>query len=30
VTAVPDAKKGERLTVLHTKLTGSIDEPRKG
>ncbi|MEX2027510.1 MAG: acyl-[ACP]--phospholipid O-acyltransferase, partial [Pirellulaceae bacterium] len=30
VTAVPDAKKGERLIVLHTKLTRSVDELRKG
>ncbi|MCI0358129.1 MAG: AMP-binding protein, partial [Planctomycetaceae bacterium] len=30
VTAVPDAKKGERLIVLHTKLAKSIDELRKG
>jgi acyl-[acyl-carrier-protein]-phospholipid O-acyltransferase/long-chain-fatty-acid--[acyl-carrier-protein] ligase len=30
VTAVPDAKKGERLIVLHTKQAKSIDELRKG
>ena len=30
VTAVPDAKKGERLIVLHTKLDKTIDELRKG
>jgi acyl-[acyl-carrier-protein]-phospholipid O-acyltransferase/long-chain-fatty-acid--[acyl-carrier-protein] ligase len=30
VTAVPDDKKGERLVVLHTKLTKSVDELRKG
>ena len=30
VTAVPDAKKGERLIVLHTKLDKSPDELRKG
>src|SRR5205085_7525591 len=30
VTAVPDAKKGERLIVLHTKLEKSSDELRKG
>jgi acyl-[acyl-carrier-protein]-phospholipid O-acyltransferase/long-chain-fatty-acid--[acyl-carrier-protein] ligase len=30
VTAVPDEKKGERLIVLHTKLTKSVDELRKG
>lgn len=29
VTAVPDAKKGERLIVLHTKLNRSVDELRK-
>ncbi len=26
VTAVPDAKKGERLIVLHTKVSKSVDE----
>ncbi|MEX2176453.1 MAG: acyl-[ACP]--phospholipid O-acyltransferase [Pirellulaceae bacterium] len=30
VTAVPDEKKGERLIVLHTKLSKTIDELRKG
>ena len=30
VTAVPDEKKGERLVVLHTRLTKSVDELRKG
>jgi len=30
VTAVPDEKKGERLIVLHTKLSKSPDELRKG
>jgi acyl-[acyl-carrier-protein]-phospholipid O-acyltransferase/long-chain-fatty-acid--[acyl-carrier-protein] ligase len=30
VTAVPDAKKGERLVVLHTKLEKTPDELRKG
>jgi acyl-[acyl-carrier-protein]-phospholipid O-acyltransferase/long-chain-fatty-acid--[acyl-carrier-protein] ligase len=30
VSAVPDAKKGERLVVLHTKLEKSVDELRKG
>jgi acyl-[acyl-carrier-protein]-phospholipid O-acyltransferase/long-chain-fatty-acid--[acyl-carrier-protein] ligase len=30
VTAVPDAKKGERLIVLHTQLTQSVDDLRKG
>jgi acyl-[acyl-carrier-protein]-phospholipid O-acyltransferase/long-chain-fatty-acid--[acyl-carrier-protein] ligase len=30
VAAVPDEKKGERLVVLHTKLSKSIDELRKG
>jgi acyl-[acyl-carrier-protein]-phospholipid O-acyltransferase/long-chain-fatty-acid--[acyl-carrier-protein] ligase len=29
VTAVADEKKGERLIVLHTKLTKSVDELRK-
>jgi acyl-[acyl-carrier-protein]-phospholipid O-acyltransferase/long-chain-fatty-acid--[acyl-carrier-protein] ligase len=29
VTAVPDAKKGERLIVLHTQLTQSVDDLRK-
>ena len=29
VTAVPDDKKGERLIVLHTKLTKSIEELRR-
>jgi Acyl-CoA synthetases (AMP-forming)/AMP-acid ligases II len=30
VTAVPDAKKGERLIVLHTKLKKPVEELRKG
>lgn len=30
VTAVPDAKKGERLIVIHTTLNLSVDELRKG
>src|SRR6185436_12966427 len=30
VTAVPDDKKGERLIVLHTKLSTSADDLRKG
>ncbi|MCU0877818.1 MAG: MFS transporter [Pirellulaceae bacterium] len=30
VTAVPDDKKGERLIVLHTKLSKTVDELRKG
>jgi acyl-[acyl-carrier-protein]-phospholipid O-acyltransferase/long-chain-fatty-acid--[acyl-carrier-protein] ligase len=30
VTAVPDEKKGERLIVLHTKLTKGVDELRRG
>ena len=30
VTAVPDAKKGERLIVLYTHLTRSVEELRKG
>jgi acyl-[acyl-carrier-protein]-phospholipid O-acyltransferase/long-chain-fatty-acid--[acyl-carrier-protein] ligase len=30
VTAVPDAKKGERLIVLHAKLEKSPDDLRKG
>jgi acyl-[acyl-carrier-protein]-phospholipid O-acyltransferase/long-chain-fatty-acid--[acyl-carrier-protein] ligase len=30
VTAVPDAKKGERLIVLHTRLEKTPDELRKG
>ena len=30
VTAVPDERKGERLIILHTKLTKSVDELRKG
>jgi len=30
VTAIPDAKKGERLIVLHTKLDKTTDELRKG
>jgi acyl-[acyl-carrier-protein]-phospholipid O-acyltransferase/long-chain-fatty-acid--[acyl-carrier-protein] ligase len=30
VTAVPDAKKGERLVVLHTKLNKTPDDLRKG
>ncbi len=30
VTAVPDAKKGERLIVLHTQLNQSVDDLRKG
>jgi acyl-[acyl-carrier-protein]-phospholipid O-acyltransferase/long-chain-fatty-acid--[acyl-carrier-protein] ligase len=30
VTAVPDARKGERLIVLHTKLKKSVEELRKG
>ena len=30
VTAVPDPKKGERLIVLHTKISIPIDELRKG
>jgi acyl-[acyl-carrier-protein]-phospholipid O-acyltransferase/long-chain-fatty-acid--[acyl-carrier-protein] ligase len=30
VTAVPDERKGERLIVLHTKLSKSPDELRKG
>lgn len=30
VTAVPDAKKGERLIVLHTKIDKTPDELRKG
>jgi acyl-[acyl-carrier-protein]-phospholipid O-acyltransferase/long-chain-fatty-acid--[acyl-carrier-protein] ligase len=29
VTAVPDAKRGERLIVLHTKLTKSAEELRR-
>jgi acyl-[acyl-carrier-protein]-phospholipid O-acyltransferase / long-chain-fatty-acid--[acyl-carrier-protein] ligase len=30
VTSVPDDKKGERLIVLHTKLSKTVDELRKG
>jgi acyl-[acyl-carrier-protein]-phospholipid O-acyltransferase/long-chain-fatty-acid--[acyl-carrier-protein] ligase len=30
VAAVPDAKKGERLIVLHTQIDRSIEELRKG
>ncbi len=30
VTAVPDAKKGERLIVVHTKIDRSVDELRNG
>ncbi len=30
VTAVPDERKGERLIVLHTPLTKTADELRKG
>jgi len=30
VTAVPDAKKGERLIVIHTKIDMSVEELRKG
>jgi acyl-[acyl-carrier-protein]-phospholipid O-acyltransferase / long-chain-fatty-acid--[acyl-carrier-protein] ligase len=30
VTAVPDPKRGERLIVLHTKLTKSTEELCKG
>lgn len=30
VTAVPDAKKGERLIVIHTKLDKTADELRQG
>jgi acyl-[acyl-carrier-protein]-phospholipid O-acyltransferase/long-chain-fatty-acid--[acyl-carrier-protein] ligase len=30
VTAVPDEKKGERLIVIHTKMTKTPDELRKG
>jgi acyl-[acyl-carrier-protein]-phospholipid O-acyltransferase/long-chain-fatty-acid--[acyl-carrier-protein] ligase len=30
VTAVPDEKRGERLIVLHTKLSKTADELRKG
>lgn len=30
VTAIPDAKKGERLIVLHTEIPKTIDELRKG
>ncbi|MDX1947628.1 MAG: AMP-binding protein, partial [Pirellulaceae bacterium] len=30
VTAVSDEKRGERLVVLHTKLTKSVDDLRKG
>ncbi|MBC8352864.1 MAG: MFS transporter [Planctomycetes bacterium] len=30
VTAVPDAKKGERLIVIHTQIERSIDDLRKG
>lgn len=29
VTAVPDAKKGERLIVIHTELDAAVDELRK-
>jgi acyl-[acyl-carrier-protein]-phospholipid O-acyltransferase/long-chain-fatty-acid--[acyl-carrier-protein] ligase len=30
VTAIPDAKKGERLVVIHTKIDKTVDELRKG
>jgi acyl-[acyl-carrier-protein]-phospholipid O-acyltransferase/long-chain-fatty-acid--[acyl-carrier-protein] ligase len=30
VTAVPDDKKGERLIVLHTKLTKTVEQLRRG
>ena len=30
VTAVPDAKKGERLIVIHTQIEHSVEEIRKG
>jgi len=30
VTAVPDAKKGERLVVIHTEIDQPVDELRKG